>query len=528
MKKKIKILMVAAENDALPNCKVGGIGDAVRDLPPALAQQGCNVIVVTPSYGFLHKELDGTLFVDSVNFLFGKKRFEADIFKVFGNRSCDSKVSFFVIDNPDVFEQKKTGDRYQIYCNDPPGKPFETDATKYAFFCRAVAESVKKIFFDIDCIHLHDWHSAFLLVLRRFHKNYSFLKKYRTVFTIHNLSIQGVRPFSNTGSSLEKWYPDLHRYDRKALADSKWPDCINPMATGIRLSDKVHTVSPSYADEIIRPGEKPAFYGGEGLEKDLSDAKCHGRLFGILNGCDYSAEIDTKKFRVDGLLDFLKKNVLRWSTCQQTPASSYFLAHARLSDLRTKKTGKRIILTSVSRVVEQKFYLMKSHGGSDTSALQRILEGLKGKGIYILLGTGDKNYEKFFMEMSCDFENFVFLNNYSDKCAQALYASGHLFLMPSLYEPCGISQMISMRYGQPCLVHETGGLKDTVRNKINGFTFDGKTVDVKVDSLIKGCLEAVEIKLNKPAVWKKICNEALQSRFLWKDSARQYIAKLYT
>jgi starch synthase len=439
------------------------------------------------------------------------------------------KISQFIIDSPEFFKLKKTNGQFQIYCDDPPDRPFASDATKYAFFSRAVAEGIRvNTFGQIDCIHLHDWHAAFLLILRQFHNDYSFLKKLRTVFTIHNLSIQGVRPFRHSESSLESWYPDLKNYERSILADPKWKDCINPMAAGIRLSDKVHTVSPSYADEIIKKSDKPAYYGGEGLEMDLADARKQRRLFGILNGSNYPERSGSNKVNNNELIDILKSEVLSWITSQTSVSSAHFLAHSRLSVLSQNNAEKWIILTSVSRVVEQKFFLFTAKGRSHASALDGILDGIKGKGVYILLGTGDPVYEKFFIDMSCKFENFVFLNGYSEKAANALYASGNLFLMPSSYEPCGISQMLAMKEGQPCLVHETGGLKDTVKNNKNGFAFNGKSVEEKVDNLVQRSLDALEIKHNKPAIWNKISKAAFEERFLWDDTVKQYIKKLYT
>jgi starch synthase len=129
--------------------------------------------------------------------------------------------------------------------------------------------------------------------------------------------------------------------------------------------------------------------------------------------------------------------------------------------------------------------------------------------------------------MSALFENFIFLNGYSDECASALYANGDLFLMPSSFEPCGISQMLAMRDGQPCVVHKVGGLKDTVEHGVTGFTFTGDTVPEQVDNFVKTTLEAIALKRHHPESWRKICKNASSVRFLWKDSLQLYIDKLY-
>ncbi len=136
-------------------------------------------------------------------------------------------------------------------------------------------------------IHLHDWHAALLLVLRRYHPAYQRLQQIHCAYTIHNLALQGIRPLLGHASSLAAWYPGL-AYESAVLADPRWSNCINLMAVGIRLADAVHAVSPSYAEEILRPSAVTAhgYYVGEGLEIDLRKTQAEGRVFGILDGCE--------------------------------------------------------------------------------------------------------------------------------------------------------------------------------------------------------------------------------------------------
>ncbi len=516
------ILMVSAENDALAGCKVGGIGDVVRDIPPALAQYGWKVMVVTPSYGFLHKQglsrLEG-----SAMFSFGSKAFKADLYVV--SENIKDNIIHYVVDNAEIFPPVKVDNRFQIYCHDPPEKPFATDATRYAFFCKAVAEFIiGDQFKNVDFIHLHDWHSAFLLILREFHSRYDYLKKLRTVYTIHNLSIQGTRPVSGDKSSLMQWYPELKTFDSEKLSDPVSPACINPMAIGIRLSDRVHTVSPTYAQEILKPSIKPQYYGGEGLEKDLQIAFKEKRLFGILNGSNYSSAQKSKKMKKEDMFDFLSSDVLNWTATRETLASAHFIAYTRLKELSPE--GKTL-LTSIGRIVEQKYFLLKTEISGGKTALESLLESIKNKGVYILLGTGAPEYEDFLLEISAGYKNFIFLNSYSDRSAETLYQNGDLFIMPSLFEPCGIAQMIAMSYGQLCVASEVGGLKDTVKNGINGFSFSGNTVSEKAENLVKTCIKAIDTKTDMPAEWRKLKASAKKSRFLWKDSVKEYIDKLY-
>ena len=177
--------------------------------------------------------------------------------------------------------------------------------------------------------------------------------------------------------------------------------------------------------------------------------------------------------------------------------------------------------------MDQKVLLLRESGSEGKSGLQGILEALGANGCYLMLGNGDRQYEKFLTEMSSRFDNFLFINGYSEECADALYAGGDLFLMPSSYEPCGLSQMLAMRSGQPCLVHEVGGLRDTVQDGCNGFAFKGDSLRTQVDNLVKTASQAVALKKNRPAQWRKICERAAAARYRWSDSAAQYIEKLY-
>lgn len=522
----MNILIVASENGGLSGGKVGGIGDVVRDIPSEISKQNSNVTVVTPSYGFLHQRA-GARWIDSVTVSFFGFSHKVEIYQVPGNKP-HPKVKHFVMDHPLFNFYDPVRGYHQIYIDDPPDRPFATDATKFAFFGLAVAEGVKKnIFGDLDCIHLHDWHAAFVLILRRFHPDYQFLQSIRAVYTIHNLALQGIRPFRWDESSLEAWCHNLS-YQGEALADPRWPECVNLMAVGIRLSDAVHTVSSSYAEEILHPTDKPRYYGGEGLEADLQSAQKEGRLFGILNGCAYPENRVPLKLHFSELLKLFKKKIVSWTGGRDTVSTDFFVAYARLMNLDDSKAGRpQTIITTVSRVVEQKMLLMRVSGSSVTSGLEGILKQLGGEGIYILLGTGDRQYEKFLTQMSSRFDNFIFLNGYSEDCANALYASGDLFLMPSSFEPCGISQMLAMREGQPCLVHEVGGLKDTVKNEQNGFTFKGNTVEEQVDDFVSGFKKAINLKKKSPGQWQQIRWNAAASRFSWEDAVSRYFRELY-
>ncbi|TVQ46764.1 MAG: glycogen synthase [Gloeocapsa sp. DLM2.Bin57] len=521
----LNILIVSSENGNLSGAKVGGLGDFIKDFSFALVKQNCHVSVVIPSYGFLHKS-PNSQFLETITFQFSGQSEEAQIFQVISETS--DQVKQIIIQHPNLVSLDENG-QYEIYHHDLDSEPCKTDASRYALFCSAVAEGIEQgVFGCLDCIHLNDWHCACLLILRAYHPNYQVFRKIRTVYTINNLSYQGLRPFAGDQSSLDSWYPNL-KYDRDKLADRRRSNYLNLMKAGINLADTITTDSPSYAQEILCPSEAPRFYGGEGLEKELLLALEQGRLFGILLGCEYPAKRIIPKLTFSDLINLLKSEIIRWKQTAKALYSNHSLAYERLTKLSYLSDKPPLILTSVCRVVEQKLYLIKASGNQFRSGLSGILEGLGKQGIYILLGTGEAEYEEFLTEIASEFDNFLFLNGFgSEDCAAALYANGDLFLMPSSYEPCGISQMLAMRDGQPCLVHKVGGLKDTVIDGVNGFVFDGDSVPEQVDNFVASCLKAIELKLNNPTQWQQICQKAQKSRFLWKDTVLQYLENVYT
>ena len=528
MNNPLNILMVAAENDGIARCKVGGIGDVIRDIPAALADQGCRTSIVTPSYGFLH-ELDGSTRVAVINFSFAGHLSQASLYRVRPRTAAAGRSVHYVIDHPAFLHYNAEKELYDIYSNDPAGRPFATDATKFACFCAAVAAAVKEnLFGSLDVLHLHDWHAAFLLLLRKYDPSCAALKTLRTVYTIHNLALQGVRPLSGDRSSLESWYPDISFGAEipGELRDPRWIDCINPMAIGIRLADTVHTVSPTYAHEILEPSRPPQFFGGEGLDGDLQRAMAEGRMHGILNGCEYP-DIRPVRRSVSELIHLMKTENARWAARRSDLSFADFVAFQRLEKLEAARSKSTFIATSISRVVDQKMLLLKAPGSDGVSGLEKILKAIGPKGLYILLGTGDRETEGFLTETAALHSNFIFLNSYSNKTAEALYASGDLFLMPSSFEPCGIGQMLAMRDGQPCLVHRTGGLRDTVWPGVNGFGFEGATLQKQVDAMDAALKEALQLRATEPEKWQTVCNAAAAARFLWADSAKQYIEKLY-
>jgi starch synthase len=519
------ILMLSAENGALPGAKVGGMGDVVGQIPIALAEAGCRVTVLTPSHGFLHT-LPGAVQIGAVEFMFRGHGQQAGLFEAPG-RPLHERVRHLVVQHPHLDACDPVTEEPRIYVDDAADRPFATDASRFALFCAAAATvAARHEPAPVDILHLHDWHSAFVLILRKFDSHFATLRKMRTIFSIHNLALQGIRPLRGDDSSLEAWFPGLG-YDWFDVSDPNIPDCINAMAAGIRLADVIHTVSPAYADEILHPSRKPEYYGGEGLEAALQYAATRGKLMGILNGCAYPDDDAPRQRDFGTMLNLFKSTLLQWAGRKEALPAALFIAQSRLLELERRKMKPATVLASVGRVVPQKIQLMRATGSDGKAGLESILERLGQSGCLFLLGTGDPEYEKFLTHLSADHDNFIFLNGYSDPCARTLYANSDLFLMPSSFEPCGISQMLAMRDGQPCVVHAVGGLKDTVRHGVNGFSFSGQTLREQVDHFVRTTTAAVALKENDPARWQIICEQAAGSRFLWAHTARQYLEKLY-
>ncbi len=532
------IAMIAAENGALIGGKVGGIGDVIRDVPLALAALGHRVSVLTPGYGVLARQNPAVLLgTVTVNFCENPEILE--VFRVeargaalsSGKDTADNAagVTHYVLEHP-LFGACGDG---SIYCNDHYG-PFATDAHKFALYCVAVCELLRTHKLGaVDVLHLHDWHAALLAVLRRYATDYQALRSIPVVFSIHNLSLQGVRPLSGDGSSLHSWFPDLVP-DLSSIQDPRYWDCVNLMRAGILLADRVHAVSPSYAREILVPTDLPhGFIGGEGLERDLQRLDSAGLLIGILNGCDYEHTLAPRLARTQ-LLDLIERCLLSWVGDRTQVPAAHFYAQLRLMQWRRRRREITVTLTSVGRITGQKCRLLREPVGTTDSdktavtqmtALERLLEDL-GDGVFIMIGSGDEEYEHLFTSIMARHENFLYLRGFSEELAEELFRAGDLFLMPSSYEPCGISQMLAMRAGTPCIVHLVGGLRDTVQQEVNGFGFEGDTPALQAENMLATVRQACAM-VNSPERWQAICRAAADSRFTWDVAVRRYVDELY-
>jgi starch synthase len=491
------------------------VGDVVRDLPVALSKLGWSATVATPSYGALHR-VDGAEQLESIEVPWRGHLEPVDTWLVPGS---NTGVRNLVFDHP-LFAADGAG---LIYFGDEPERPFATDANKFALFCASAAEWVASRSRKPDVVHLHDWHAAMYLLFARYDERLGAVARIPTVFTVHNLSYQGTRPLRGDESSLEAWFPDL-RPDIDAIVDPEHGNCINPMAAAIRLADRVSTVSGTYADEICRPSDPSSgFIGGESLEDLLTDARAEGRLIGILNGCEY----DLPKTRRPGwmrLLGMCEAQLHDWQ--RRSPANdAHQLARQRISQFPKRRPLH--ILTSIGRLVAQKATLLLLDAENGNSPLQRLSAELGRSTVIIVIGSGEPVFEKRMLAVAHACPNVLFLNGYSELLADPVYAAGDLFLMPSSFEPCGISQMLAMRAGQPCVVHGVGGLRDTVEHGETGFIFGGETSRAQADNFVTATREALAWRSDDPAGWKTMCERAMEQRFSWQLCAERTVRELY-
>ncbi len=409
----------------------------------------------------------------------------------------------------------------RVYDDDADGRPFATDASKFAFFCTAAAVWIAEQ--RPDVVHLHDWHAAYYLILKDFSPLTEKLGGIRTVFTIHNLAYQGQRPFEGDASSLVAWFPGLE-YDPERLRDPHSHSAMNPMAYAIRAADKVNTVSPTYAREICLPSRPDeGFFGGEGLEYELYQAAAASRLSGILNGCDYSEPVP-RRVGWTRLVEDMETLVTEWAA-KEPDNIAHRTALGNLNALPKRRPMH--VLTSIGRIVEQKMQLFCQTLGDKQTALDHILDRIGSRGVLILLGSGDPGYEELIAETARRKPRLIFLNGYAEQLGSELYRSGDLFLMPSSFEPCGISQMLAMRAGQLCVVHGTGGLRDTVVDSETGFVFEGADQRQQAANFVASVARGLDTRKDHPSSFADMRKRAAAVRFDWDVTAQHYIETLY-
>lgn len=471
----MKVLFAASE--CAPFFKTGGLGDVVGSLPKELAKSGNDVRVVLPYFlqKMDKKTIDELEDVLSFTIEVGWRKQYCGI-----KRLIKENVTYYFIDNVFYFGRENLYD-------------YGDDSERFAYFQQAVIEMLEKIEFIPDVLHVNDWQTAMIPVLLK--DKYGWinpLKDIKTVLTIHNILFQGVYDQYILSDHFNIGYAAYH--DRGL----KYGDNVCWLKGGIYYADLVTTVSPTYADEI----QSPEF--GYGLDGDLRNVQ--HKLVGILNGIDY----DTYNPEKDSVIP---------ETFSKEDFSGKIISKKALQERVGLPVEEDIALIGVvTRLDEQKGVELI------VDAMEELMEHRRVQ--FVLLGTGKPYFEEAFA---------YFTDKYPDKCqaiidfdselAQWIYAGVDLFLMPSLFEPCGLSQLNSLRYGTLPIVHEVGGLVDTIEpynefeEKGNGFSF----YDFDVQTLLHSIDQALTVYYDHPEQFKGIQLRAMDSDNSWEKSAQDYI-----
>ncbi|WP_228289695.1 glycogen synthase [Shewanella cyperi] len=522
------VLLLAAENAALKGAKVGGMADVIGDLPAALEQVDIAASVLMPGYGFLASRHGAALVAEfTVPFRDGHWSMRLSILP----HPKAQSARIYLIDGPSLDAAPSA-----LYHQSSPLRPFADDADRFALFGAAAATALCNGLVPMpDVLHLHDWHLGAFALLRAFDPRYLALRDTPAVLTVHNLALQGTRPLAQESSSLAAWFPalfaSLDGAQLALLADRRYGGCINPLRAAINLVDRVHLVSPHYCEEVLLPSRPEAgFIGGESLELDLARHRDRGTLVGILNGCNYDndgAEGQSGRPTTSELVRTIKRTLIRVQAHRREVAAVDFIAAARLPELFDNEQA--FVISSVGRLTAQKVQILRQRRGSGETVLEALLAQLRDwrpDARLIMLGSGDEGIGREFQAIAALQDNFLFINHYDEALSEALYLRGDLFLMPSSFEPCGISQMLAMRAGQPCLVHAVGGLVDTVSHGHNGWSFQGETPLAQGEALLARLAEL--LPLVGSDTWRRVAANAVASRFDWPAQARQYANKLYS
>lgn len=475
MSKRLKIVHLASE--VSPFSKSGGLADVLQALPKKLAQMPYRVekvIIITPYYGFIKKkDFPRETVAKNLTITIGDEEFSFTI-----KKTClKTNLDVYFICNDKFFGQQK------LY-------GYENDGLRFYFFNLASLKLLEAINFSPDIIHCHDWQTGLVPNFLKTGK-FPFLASSATIFTIHNLAFQG---------PIDWWkIPPNKKDDGKnsPSTDPKKINYINFSKRGILYADVINAVSERYAKEILTP------QFGQELEKILKRRRKD--LYGIINGIDYSIYNPAFDDNIYVKYDWnkLRKKKLNKLALQK--------------EVGLEESADTPLIGVVNRLTEQKGFdlIIKSFNTLIKLKLQLVV-----------VGSGEKEYINFFRKMAKKYSaKLSFITPFSEQMAAKIFAGSDVFLLPSRYEPCGISQLISLRYGSIPVVHETGGLSETITNfnpktgQGNGFVFP---TYAKEDFLIALTRALENYKYQK--VWEHLTWRAMKESFSWRLPAKKYLA----
>ncbi|NPA16034.1 MAG: glycogen synthase GlgA [Deferribacteres bacterium] len=467
-------------SECAPLVKVGGLADVSEALPKALKKEGIEVAIFLP----LYRRVKESGFPIESTGLKVKVPIKGEVITAPIKKTVLHGVPVYLVEYDPYFDREH-----------PYGTPYgdyPDNAYRFAFFSLAACEAMKALCYKPDVIHVNDWETALIPVyLKHYYFTDSFFLNTGTLLTIHNLAYQGVFPKDVLPEINLPW--ELFHIDGLEFYGN-----INYLKGGIIFSDLINTVSPTYAKEIQT--EKYG-YGLDGVLRKRRDS-----LYGVLNGIDYDEWDPEKDRRIyvnygKGELDKKRQNKVK------------------LMEELGLEVHDGPLAGTVSRLAEQK--------GLDL--VHAVMGDLVGMGVsYVLLGSGEKRYQDMFLELNERYRGRVkAVIGFDDTLAARIYAGCDLFLMPSRYEPCGLGQMIALRYGTIPVVRKTGGLADTIKEfdpetcQGNGFVFEEFSPKDFLDAMSR----AVKVYRDEEK-WAVLVRKGMECDFSWEKSAREYI-KLY-
>lgn len=478
----MNVVFIAAE--VYPFSKVGGLADVTSALSKALSKMGINVKIVTPAYNTLDKEKFSLINTSAkYDVSLGAIREKFNVLK--WNNSGKNSPEVYFIDNEKFFSSRN------IY-TDESGLPYTDNTERFVLLQKAALRLIEESKWKVDILHCHDYHTAVIPVyLKTIYAVNKKFKSIKTLLTIHNIAYQGT-------VSMEKKeifdLPDSLFYPDGAM---EWYGKINPLKGGIIYSDKINTVSKTHAQELMNDEEISA--GLRDIIRSRGD-----EVYGIADGVDYSEwnpETDP----------FIKANYSLKSLGSKYVDKLDLIGKFNLGEEMSEKP----LIGVVSRLVEQKGISLV------IEAIDKILE--IGVGL-VLLGSGEQKYQDLLKEINRNYSRRIGIYlGYNNPLAHKIIAGSDIFLMPSRYEPCGITNLYSLKYGTVPIVRKTGGLADTIiqwdGKKGTGFFFNEFSPAAMVESIA----EAARVFENK-TIWTTIMRNGMKEDFSWERSASKYVS----
>lgn len=466
----MNIIQIVSE--AVPFCKTGGLADVAGALPLALAKEGHNVSLIIPYYTAKislkkHKIRDNKT---NIKVSIGSKEAEGELFTC----KMAHNVTAYLIKNEQYFG------RAELY--QTPEGDYPDNAERFIFFTRSALYAALQL--QPDIIHLHDWQSAMAAVyLKSVYKTHKAFAKTKVLLTIHNLGYQGTFPHTTMSLTGLPW--EYFTFDRLEFYGR-----ISFLKGGIVFADAINTVSKKYAQEILTPEF------GCGLDGALAYRK--NVLYGILNGIDYGEWNPSTDKNLPVRFD--SKNLKGKSACKTAVQQAYKLPVK--ADVP--------LIGMISRLTSQKGF----------DLLETAMPELMKQDVQIvILGTGEKKYHDLMLQVVKDYPQKMGVRiAFDNTLAHQIEAACDMFLMPSRYEPCGLNQLISLKYGTIPIVRAAGGLDDTIKNRENGFKFS----EYNHKAMLACIYEAIDTYKNQSA-WGKMIQTAFANDFSWGASAREYI-----